>query len=459
MFGRRRIYCNYNEICADNVAEIYREALLAHRQNVTEMDYLHEYRRGKAPVLDRKKEVRSDIVNKITDPMANQIVSFKVGYQYGEPLVYVSGNDDKGKIEVIKEFNRLMRIQRKHSKDIERAQWFFEVGMSYFLVLPNRNNRCGFDIFVPDPRKHFIIYRNDYTQAPMADVAIETRCSGDGITEEIAVITTETHRYEVDALGKVSARKIAKGMGLNLIEYSPFTRMGAFEGVISILDAVDNLQSNRLDDVEQFVQAYMKFIGCDMNESDLEKWKELHAIFLPEGADVQNMVSTLNQSGLQTFKKDLTDTVIERTSMPNRNGGSSTSDTSAAVIFRDGWTAAESEARTTDETCDDAEARLINKCIWYATIFDKLKGEDLSADDIVIKHPRKNQSNQLTGVQALCEMLNNPKIHPLVAYQTAGMMPDPLSAYEMGMDWYGHISKAEEGDGRAEGDTVLGNDE
>ena len=95
LFGRRVIYTDVAEINAGNIIDVLQKALFVHLQNSADIDYLYRYYRGDQPVLYREKEVRPEICNKVVENRANEIVSFKVGYLMGEPVQYVSRNDDE----------------------------------------------------------------------------------------------------------------------------------------------------------------------------------------------------------------------------------------------------------------------------------------------------------------------------------------------------------------------------
>ena len=76
MFGRRVIKSSVTEITDENVVEVLLKALSIHALNRSEIDYLWEYYKGKQPILNRTKEVRPEICNRIVENRANEIVSF-----------------------------------------------------------------------------------------------------------------------------------------------------------------------------------------------------------------------------------------------------------------------------------------------------------------------------------------------------------------------------------------------
>ena len=86
MFGRRKILCDEPNITERNVVKVLTDALVAHNQNRIEIDRLYGYYRGRQPILNRTKQIRPEICNRIVENRANEIVSFKVGYLCGEPI-------------------------------------------------------------------------------------------------------------------------------------------------------------------------------------------------------------------------------------------------------------------------------------------------------------------------------------------------------------------------------------
>jgi len=62
-------------------------------------------------------------------------------------------------------------------------------------------------------------------------------------------------------------RLVPLDLGIPIIEYpANKARLGAFEIVLPLLDAINNVESNRMDGVEQFIQAFWKFIGCHIEK-------------------------------------------------------------------------------------------------------------------------------------------------------------------------------------------------
>jgi hypothetical protein len=90
MYGRRVITTDVAEINESNVLDELGKAINAHSFNKNEIEYLYNYYKGKQPILDRIKEIRPEINNKIVENRANEIVTFKVSYSFGKPIQYIN---------------------------------------------------------------------------------------------------------------------------------------------------------------------------------------------------------------------------------------------------------------------------------------------------------------------------------------------------------------------------------
>jgi hypothetical protein len=115
--------------------------------------------------------------------------------------------------------------------------------------------------------------------------------------------------------------------------------------------------------------------------------------------------------------------------MPNRNGGTSTSDTGSAVVMRDGWSAAETRAKRTEIVFKQSERKLIQIALTICKALDKSGTFDTPANGIDIRFTRRNYENVAQKSTVLTQMLASDKIHPKLAFESSGMFADPELAY------------------------------
>ena len=438
LFGRRVIYTDVAEVTAGNVIDVLQKALFIHLQNQADIDYLYRYYRGDQPILSREKDVRPEINNKIVENRANEIVSFKVGYLMGEPVQYVSRSDDEGIAKSVMQLNDYVLSEDKPAKDKELADWFHICGTSYRMILPDdmadaEEDEAPFEIFTLDPRFCFVVYSTALGNPPLMGVKYILKEDGTLVFS----CYTQDHYYEVNNTWAILHSE-PQYLGIPIIEYpANKARLGAFEIVIPLLDAINTVESNRLDGVEQFVQALMLFHNVDISSEDFGNLKEMGAIKFKDidaqtKAEIQYLTSEMNQAQTQTLVDSMYNTVLTICGMPNRNGGSSTSDTGSAVIMRDGWSAAEARAKDSELMFKRSEKEFLKLLL---RICRDLGDLSLKLSGLEIRFTRRNYENITEKANVLTMMLSNSKIAPVLAFTHSGLFSDPQLAYKMSMEY------------------------
>lgn len=447
MYGRRVITTDATEITSGNIVNELNNAFNEHLVNRSEIEYLWNYYRGKQPILQRTKDVRPEICNKIVENRANEIVSFKVGYLCGEPIQYVGRNSDEMVSQAISELNEMMFSENKATQDKEVVEWQMICGTAYRLVLPDdkgSEDDSPFEMNTLDPRDTFVVYSSEVGNKPV--FAVKYRINKEN--DRIVSVYTQNRYWKLINDKVIEERAHSLGI-IPIFEYpANNARQGAFEIVLPLLDAINNVASNRMDGVEQFVQAFIKFINCDITSEDFEKLKEMGAIKVKstdgQQADVDIVTNELNQVQTQTLVDYLYQTVLTICGMPNRNGGSSTSDTGSAVLLRDGWSLAEARAKDSELMFKKSEQEVLKLILRIIRDTQGLSDAlySLRLRDIDSRFTRRNYDNIQSKSQVLVSMLQQNKIHPRLAFTSCGLFCDAENAYQMSMDYYDEIMKA-----------------
>lgn len=431
-FGRKEIFSDVNEITKDNIVKVLKKAMEVHRFNRAQIEYLYNYKNGKQPVLNRKKEIRPEICNKVVVNRANEIVSFKDSYLMGKPVQYVGRTEGEEITKDIKSLNDYMYAAKKASSDKKLATWFHTCGVAYRMTLPDKtdDNKDGspFVIYVLDPRNTFLIKHSGLGNKVLASVSYVE------LEDKTCIYSVYTPYLFIKLKGSTSSFEVidvkAHSLGqVPVTEYiSNEARLGAFEIVLDLLDSINKVTSNRVDGIEQFIQSLMVLKGVDIEDEQFASLKELGGIKVPEGGDVKFLVQELSQTQTQVVIDDMYETILTICGMPNRNGGSSTSDTGAAVIMRDGWGSAEARAQETQVLFEDSEKEFLKLVL---RILRDTRDFNLNLKDVDIRFTRGNYENITQKAQVLTTMLNNDKIHPQLAFTHSGMFVDPELAYSM----------------------------
>ncbi len=439
MYGRRVITTDVAEITAANVVDVIRRAMETHDLNRSEIEYLWKYYKGDQPILTRTKAVRPEICNKIVENRANEIVSFKVGYLCGEPLQYVGRNSDEEITGGVGTLNEYMFLVDKPALDQEVVEWGMICGTAYRMVLDNdmydaESDEAPFDMFTLDPRDTFVVYSTDVKRRRMMGVKYSTDDHG------FRTYSVYTDKMYFSIEGDKVVEATPHGLGaVPIVEYpANNARLGAFEIVLPLLDAINNIESNRMDGIEQFVQAFVKFITCDITADDFATLKDLGAIKVKsvdgQQADVDIVTNELNQQQTQTLKEDIYKAILSICGLPSMSdGNTSDSSNNGAVILKNGWQGAETRAKDSEMMFKRSEKEVLRLVL---KLCDGLADLKLKLKDIDMKFTRRNYDNIQSKSQVLVSMLQQPKIHPLLAFTHCGLFSDPESAYTMSNEYY-----------------------
>ncbi len=420
-YGRKIAYSNVEQITADNIVNVVGNCIGAFYFNKTIIRYLWNYYKGDQPVLYRTKIQNADITNKVSENHAYEIVQFKVGQTYGEPIQLISRKDDDRINNAVDEFNDYLTDANKQEKDIKAGEWQSATGTSFKAVQITKNGDIPFRIVAPTPMNTFVIYSRS-TEEPL--LAIQELKDADGQMYKLCY----TDSYECKIVnGEVRDWKLHGFGGIPIVEFpNNHERISDIELVIGLLDAINTMQSNRMDGVEQFVQFWVKFVNCEVDEETFKKMKMNHALTVKSinkdnKSDVDIMTQELNQTECQVAKDDLWDNAQSILAIPTRESQNSGGDTQGAVSLRAGWDFSKTRAKQKDPIIKTSEKRLAKVILNVIRIKDHDLG--LTARDFDVQINHSPLDNLYTKTQALDQMLK-AGINPRIAVSTCGLWGD-----------------------------------
>lgn len=441
LFGRRQIFTNETEITRDNVLKVLAEAIPVHMRNRQEEKYLEWYVRGRQPIRNRVKNVNAEINNKLVVNIANQIITFKTADFAGRPIQYVSRGNKKSVPNKIEKLNSMMISEGKQSKDIQLAYQMFTCGVGYRLVFHDSGrekaeflDEAPFEINIPDSRNTFVVRLNDVTKRVMMGVTFVFK---DGLEKGGIEYTvyTDNVTYTIEGSTETAfaiVREVRHNFGMvPMVEYpcDPLY-MSPIEVVHDLLNAISLTQSNRLDGVEQFIQAIMVFEGVNITREQFLELKDLGALKLPPSTDghssrVYYLNEQLDQSQTQTLVDDMYQTVLQIVGMPSQ-GNANTSDSSnnGAMIMKNGWWHAEARALETEGMWKSAETDFLKIVLKICQQTNTLSG--LSISDVEPKFHRKFYEDLLTRTQSF-STLRSAQMPAIQAFKFSHLSDDPES--------------------------------
>ena len=447
--GRIKIYTDAEEITKDNVIEIFNSAYLLHQYNAIKEEDLFMYERGKQPVLYREKKTREDINEKIVINKASQIVDVHVGYCFGNPITYVQRGkveDDLRKPEVtadednnyIAMINKMMAEQNKAKKDIELARDYMICGLGYQMVWKNDNKSqySPFKITTLNPRTTFVVYRNDAFREPIMGCTYFNHSDGSiTATMYTANMCFKLSNYVTDDSTYAGLTDTPNILGeIPIVEFEHVDRMGVFEKVIPILNGINNLNSDRLNDVEQFVQSLLWLNNCDIDDEKVKLFEKMGVIATKTNgergeAKIMYLSQPLNQTEQETFANSLYRQVEEITSTPSwqeASGGSTT----GAMQLSNGWQSLELSAKSVEQSFVEPENQIL-RLVAKVIELDKRNYFDIKKVDIsdIEPHFTRNKNYDLVSKANALSTLLNAGVDGLWAFQTVGLFSDSEQAW------------------------------
>nr|DAW94750.1 MAG TPA: Portal [Bacteriophage sp.] len=435
-FGRKIAYTYATEINSRNVVRIIGNCIGCFYKNIPAVKYLWKYYKGDQPVLYRTKISNEDIINKVVENHAYEIVQFKVGQTYGEPIQFISRRDDEKINKAVDELNDFMADANKQEKDIKAGEWQSATGTSFKAIQP-KNGDVPFRIVAPTPLNTFVIYSKS-TEEPM--LAVQELKDENGKYYKMAF--SDTMSFKIVDSAVVESKLHTYG-GIPIVEYpNNHERISDIELVVLILDAVNTMQSNRMDGVEQFIQSFVKFVNCEIDTEQFEKMKMEHAFVVKSinkdfKSDVDLITQELNQTQCQVAKDDLWDNALSILAIPTKQSNTG-GDTQGAVQLRNGWDFSKTRAKLKDPIVKTAEKRLAVvalNVLRMAGIDLKLSVRDF---DVQINH--SPQDNMYTKSQTLYQLLQSG-IHPLVAIKTVGLWGDSEKTFLLSKPYIDNLWK------------------
>ena len=293
-----------------------------HKKLVDRYSKLNNYYDGEHKILSRTLTTESLPNNKIVANHAEYITDMATGYVFGAPITYSGDGAD--------ELNKIFTEIDEDSHNNELALDMSIFGVGYELLYMSDDEVPYPELAVVSPLNSFLVVDSTVKQKPIFGVTYYPKYDIEGTRKgyDVNVYTDKsiTHYFFTDLSNEspeVDEPEEYFFKDVPLVEYKNNKRLkGDFEGVITLIDAYNLLQSDRVNDKEQVVDALLAVIGASLGDNEEEKvetaklLKELKIIELDEGGDAKWLVKNLNETEIEVLKKALKDDIHEFSKVP-----------------------------------------------------------------------------------------------------------------------------------------------
>lgn len=293
-------------------------------------DKLERYYLGRHGIMDRNKDDRLSN-NKVVVNHAKYITDTNVGYLLGNPVDYQvsEGFDIEPVIDAYKK-------QTINDLDSEIAKDVSIFGLQYEYVYANENaepKSCE-----TDNRNTIIVYDDTVEHNKLFGLIYRPIKKGDAFKYwEIIYVdkrVKRTYKSYSKSLQQVGTDEVHAFGDVPIICYKNNPEfMGDFEPVISLIDAYNLLQSDRVNDKEQLVDAILLFYGMDFDAEQAEMLKESRMLAnLPIDGKAEYLTKTLQEGDVDILRQNIEADIHKISMVPNMSDNNFVGNSSGVAI-------------------------------------------------------------------------------------------------------------------------------
>ena len=337
---KKSILFTTNKTAEEITPDIVSAFIKRHSSNeLDRLQRLERYYDGEHAIVDRTKSGNLSN-NKVVTNHAAYISNFASAYLLGEPVVY-SGKDGK-------DITALTDALEKADAPTQDADLALDVsiyGRGYEFVYMSSGEKPEPKLARISPLNAFVVYDDTVEQKPVFGVYYfpvfdesgqHTGYSGQYSTAKQIVNIKLGTAYN---LTSSEAPEIHYFGNVPIIEYyNNGGRKGDFEPVMSLIDAYNTLQSDRINDKEQFVDAILLIKGQvlgDSSEEEAEAYESIRkhkVMMLDMDGDASFLTRQFDESSLDVLRKAIVSDIHKISCVPDLTDESFAANSSGVAI-------------------------------------------------------------------------------------------------------------------------------
>lgn len=315
----RDLIDDINDISVALIASCIKE----HQEGLVRLNKLEKYYKGEHAILNRPMSGEDMGLpnNKLVANHAKYITDIAVGYVSGKPVKYEGKQID----EILEAYKEIDIVS--HDSEMAKDLSIFGIGLELYFMSSD-------DVPIPkvtviDPRQIFLVVDDSVEYKSLFGVHYyEKRDINNAVIGyNINVYTQDLIvSYFGSTLTNFDMQDIKNHYfgAVPVVEFwNNEEQQGDFEQQISLIDAYNLLQSDRVNDKEQLVDALLAVTGVsfgddEKEQSDTARLIKKHKILeLPIGADAKWLLKNLNETEVEVLKEAIKTDIHEFSMVPN----------------------------------------------------------------------------------------------------------------------------------------------
>ena len=305
-------------------AKLLHEIIDNHEKKLKHYKKLEEYYLGQHAILDRDKEERSVFNNKIVVNHAKYITDISVGYLLGKKVDY---QPSKGyNIEPI--------------LDVYKKQTITDLDVELATNVSIKGRECEYVYSDEEGNPKSALGTISNTILVRDNTVEHNKLFGLIYEEEKGI-------YQITLVDKIKKYEYAlNGNDLTLIDETDHyfgevpiieydnnpEAQGDFEPVLSLIDAYNLLQSDRLNDKEQLVDAILVISGSELTEEGRKALKKSRVMMLGEGEKAEYLIKQLNEADTDILRQVVEQDIHKISMTPNMTDDNFAANSSGVAI-------------------------------------------------------------------------------------------------------------------------------
>lgn len=396
-----------------NIQKHLSDALSIHKQNVLEIEYLINYRNGLQNILEKIRQDGSKINNVEVTNYAHEIIQFKKGFTVGKPLKYINnGQDEDNEMTLL---NQYINLCNKQSLDLDKYENIYTTGIAYTLTISQNKDydvdeESPFIYKVLDNTKTFMVYADDTLETELFSVIISTTNDERNLARETYTCYSKGMCYIFrDAISQPEfIRQSQINISQPITEYClNQSRIGVFEPILSQLNSFNIIRSNQLDDIEEFVNAFLVFINQDPQNiiDNIDKFRQKRILVLKSNnanfpADIKNIQNELDHSNINEMYNDSKVDAFNIVGVPMATSNTGQGVSGEAQTYGGGWENAQAISSIETTYIKQFENENLKKIIKLCKLDINSGIRKLTTKNIDIKYTINKSNNILVKAQS-----------------------------------------------------------
>lgn len=388
--------------------ELLESCLKEHMEGVYRLEKLRDYYDGRHEIARRRRSAGLPNM-RVMHAFPRYISTMASGYLIGNPVEYTSADPADALDMLLTEYRRCAI----DSVDAELARDASIFGKGVELVFSDDCARpCSAAL---DPRDAFVVYDDSVQNRPLLGMHCAARRDGTGKLKDYSVQVYTADKALVYRVKNPADPRMKDPVSVQehffgrvpMIEYwNDENEKGDFEDVMSLIDAYNLLQSDRMNDKQQFVDALLVLYGCTlevdaMGRTPGQQLREDKALSLPDcDARAEWLCKQLNEADTEILKNALRADIHKMSMVPDLTDEQFAGN-SSGVAMRYKLLGLEQLTRIKERWFREA---LRERLRVYAHFLERRSGLHLDVEKVSMIFTRALPVNELEEAQTLAEL-------------------------------------------------------